>query len=237
MDNATVQITAVTLRRSGSRGFSPAYEVTLRADGSADWNGERFVLRIGRFHGQFDVRNFAKLAMFIERAGFFGWKDEYSGGITDAPDYELEVAAGMQTKRVRQNATDEPPDFWVIATVMDGLAAAIEWKVGSSTGVCGQWSATLTSFGFVGPLLSVHGVCTFPTGGYKVELRRHEPQSGDQRTLLLDRVVTAPSNPMTDGVTEVAVNYEERNPFIERVTILPDGVTIDVKTTSELPRA
>ena len=69
MDNTTMQITAVTLRRGGSRGFFPAYEVTLRADGSADWNGERFVLRIGRFYGQFDVRNFAKLAMFVERVG------------------------------------------------------------------------------------------------------------------------------------------------------------------------
>jgi hypothetical protein len=38
---------------------------------------------------------------------------------------------------------------------------------------------------------------------------------------------------MTDGVTEVAVSYEERNPFVERVTILPDEVTIDVKTTNE----
>ena len=101
MDNTTMQITAVTLRRGGSRGFFPAYEVTLRADGSADWNGERFVLRIGRFYGQFDVRNFAKLAMFVERVGFFGWKDEYSGGGTDAPDYELVVAAGMRTKRGR----------------------------------------------------------------------------------------------------------------------------------------
>ena len=237
MDNPTVQITAVTLRRGGSRGFFPAYEVTLRADGSADWNGERFVLRSGRFHGQFDTRNFEKLAMFVERVGFFGWKDEYSGGGTDAPDYELVVAARMRIKRVRQNATDEPPDFWVIATVVDGLAAAIDWTAVSSTGLCGQWSATLTSFGFVGPLLSVHGVCTFPTGGYKVELRRHEPQSGDQRTLLLDRVVTAPSNPMTDGVTEMAVSYEERNPFIERVTILPDGATIEVKTINELPSA
>ena len=33
---------------------------------------------------------------------------------------------------------------------------------------------------------------------------------------------------MTDGVTKVAVTYEERNPFVERVTILPDGTTIEV---------
>jgi hypothetical protein len=214
MDNPPLQITAVTLRRSGSRGFSPVYEVTLRADGSADWNGERFVLRIGRFRGQFDVRNFAKLAMFVERAGFFGWKDEYSGGGTDAPDYELAVAAGDADEAGSAERHRRTPDFWVIATVVDGLAAAIEWRAGSSTGLCGQWTATLTSFGIMGPLLSVHRVCTFPTGGYKVELRRHEPQSGAERTLLLDRVVTAPSNPTADVVTEVAVSYEERNPSL-----------------------
>lgn len=229
MANSTEPVTAVTLRRGICRGFCPVYEVTLRSDGSADWNGERFVDRIGRFHGQLNAGDFEKLARFIERAGFFGWDDEFSSGVTDAPDYELLVVAGNQTKQVRQNATDEPPDFWVITTLVDGLAAEMDWMAGSLGGTCGQWTATLTTFGVVAPLLSVRGVCIFPTAGYEVGLRRHRPQTGDPRTLLLDRVVTPPSRAVADVVTEVEVSYSERN-IAERVIILPDGATVQVET-------
>ncbi|MDP8976312.1 MAG: DUF6438 domain-containing protein [Actinomycetota bacterium] len=206
--------------------------MTLRSDGTADWNGERFVDRIGRFHGQLDMGDFENLAGFIRRAGFFGWDEEFSSGATDAPDYELVVVAGDQVKRVRQNASDEPPDFWVIAALVDGLTAAIDWMAGALAGTCGQWSATLTTFGIAAPLLSVRGVCTFPTTGYEVELRRHRPQTGDPRTLVLDRVVTAPTGPEADVITEVEVSYSERN-VVETVTILPDAVTVVVVTVDE----
>ena len=185
-----MQITAVTLRRGGSRGFSPAYEVTLRADGSADWNGERFVLRIGRFYGQFDVRNFAKLAMFVARAGFFGWKDEYSSGGTDAPDYELAVAAGMRTKQVRQNGTDEPPTFGSWQPSWTGSRRRLSGGPMRPPGCAANGLRLSRRSGLWDRSYPSRAFATFPTGGYKVELRRHEPQSGDQRTLLLDRVVT-----------------------------------------------
>jgi hypothetical protein len=32
---------------------------------------------------------------------------------------------------VRQNGVDEPPDFWVIAALVDHLAAAIDWAAAS----------------------------------------------------------------------------------------------------------
>lgn len=227
MNNPEVHVETVTLRRGPCRGFCPAYEVTLRADGSAVWNGDRFVDRIGRFHGQFDGSDFDRLARFIERSGFFEWDEEYSGGVSDIPDYELTVVGGDQKKRVLQNATDEPADFWVIAALVDGLAAGIDWMEGSLEGTCGQWSATLTTFGIVAPMLTVRGVCTFPTDGYSVELRRHRPQPGDPRSLVLDRIVTPPHGAAADVVSDVEVTYWERN-IVDRVTILPDGVTIEV---------
>lgn len=234
MTNALADIEAVTLRRGPCRGFCPAYTVTLRSDGSADWNGERHVDRIGRFHGQFASNAFEELARFIERAGFFGWDDEYVGGASDLPDYELTVVAKDQTKVVRQNGTPEPADFWVIAALVDGLAAGIDWMAGSLGGTCGQWSASLTTFGIVAPWLTVRGVCTFPTAGYSVELRPHRPQSGDPCVLLLDRVVTPPSGIAAQVITDVEVTYAERA-FAERVTILPDGVTVEVETIDEPP--
>lgn len=202
--------------------------MTLRDDGSAEWNGERYVDRIGRFKGQVAIADFERLTAFMERAGFFGWDDDYSGRVTDAPDYELVAVAGGRTKRVRQNATDEPPDFWVMAGLVDEISRGIDWTPGSLDGGCGRWTAMLNMDGVVAPLLTVRGVCTFPTDGYEVELRRHRPPSEDPQTLLLDRVVTAPSGVVADVITDVEVIYVERN-VVDRVTILPDGATVDVE--------
>jgi hypothetical protein len=70
-------MTSVTLRRGLCFGTCPMYEVTLTAEGSATWHGERFVDRLGYHEGQVDVNDFGRLARFIQRADFFGWEPEY----------------------------------------------------------------------------------------------------------------------------------------------------------------
>ena len=111
---------------SGARSIADTlYEVTLAADGTATWYGERFVDRLGRYQGQVDANDFSRLAGFMQRAGFLDWEPEYLGNATDLPDYFLTAVVGDHTTTVRQNGVDEPPDFWVIAAVVDGLAEAI----------------------------------------------------------------------------------------------------------------
>lgn len=236
MANKTEPITAVRLRRGACFGTCPIYEVTLHSDGTAEWEGERFVDRIGRFHGEFSPNEFEKLASFVERVGFFGWEEENRGNVTDLPDYVLTVVAGKRTKTVLQNGIDEPADFWALAAVVDGVAAGIEWMEGAIGGSCEDWSATLTNFGIVAPLLTVKGVCTFPTSGFKVELRRHRPQPANPSLLLLERIVTAPTGPVAQVITEVEASYVERIASVERVTILPDGVTVDVEVLDAPPQ-
>lgn len=225
-------ITALTLRRGACFGACPIYEVTLHSDGTADWEGEGFVEPVGRYHGQFDPNDFEKLAAFAGRAGFFGWDDEYRANVSDLPDYVLTAVAGKATKRVVQNGLDEPPDFWVIAELVDGIAEDIDWVEGTRDGRCGEWSATLTTFGIAAPLLSVKGTCTFNTAGFEVALRRHRPQPGDPALLLLDRIVTPPSGPVAEVITEVEASYVERTASVERVTILPEGITVAVEIPS-----
>jgi Domain of unknown function (DUF6438) len=127
MEEYQEEMTSVTLRRGPCFGTCPMYEVTLTADGSASWHGERFVDRLGHHEGQVDVNDFGRLARFIQRAEFFGWEPEYLANVTDLPDYFLTVVASNQSKTVRQNGVDEPADFWVIAALVDGLALAVEW--------------------------------------------------------------------------------------------------------------
>lgn len=122
------QITAVTLRRGGCYGQCPIYDVTLRRNGKATWHGEMFTDRIGDYRGEVDEYAFRPLAGFIERCGFFDWRDEYSIEVTDNPTYELEVTRNRTKKTVSQYGTDEPLDFWVIAALIDGIAGRMAWK-------------------------------------------------------------------------------------------------------------
>ena len=80
------------------------------------------------------------------------------------------------------------------------------------------------------PTLRVHGKCTFPTAGYVVELRRHEPPGADPRDLLLEKVVREPAGPVAATVTVVPVNYDEATDVeYETVTILPEGIAVPVR--------
>jgi hypothetical protein len=228
MEQYSAEITSVTLRRGPCFGTCPVYQVTLARDGTATWNGERFVHRPGRYHGQADINDVDRLARFIDRSGFSGWDPEHLANVTDLPDYVLTVAAGEQTKTVRQNGVDEPADFWVIAALVDGLAEAVEW---TADGPCHDWTAvhgqqTQPS------VLQVHGSCTFDTAGYSVELRRHEPQGINPADLLLDRIVHPPAGPVAQVVTEVDATYSEETEFgYQTVTILPDGPSIPIQNT------
>ena len=217
------QIASVSLQRGPCFGSCPIYDVTLRADGTATWNGERFVERLGRYEGEVNLNDYDRLARFVERAGFFDWDPEYANdNIADLPNYYLTVVANGNTKTVRQYAVDEPPDFWVIATLVDSLAEDIEWTAITDQGTCHDWTAEHT-----GDVLTVHGTCTFNTAGYTVELQRTQPQGINPVDLLLDKIVHPPTGPVAQVVTDVEVTYSEETTFeYETVTILPDGPQI-----------
>jgi hypothetical protein len=219
------EISSITLRRGPCFGTCPVYEVTLRSDGLATWDGERFVQRVGRYTGEIGLEEYGRLARFVHRAGFFRWEDEYVTNVADLPDYFLTGGVSRAFKTVRQNGTDEPPDFWVIATLVDALAATVHW---TAPGECRDWSAFHGSRPPAPKVLTVTGTCRFNTTGWSVELRRHEPQGINPSDLLLDRVVHAPEA-SGEAITDVAVRYEHETDFeYETVTILPDGPSIPV---------
>jgi len=94
-------------------------------------------------------------------------------------------------------------------------------------GKCRDWRA-LQPPG-VGKLM-VRGWCTFPSSGWRMELRRKEPQGSNPGDLLLERVVDHKEGHPAGIVKAIEVEYEEETetPF-DTVTILPDGPTIEVE--------
>lgn len=96
---------------------------------------------------------------------------------------------------------------------------------------CDNWAAWEDHQPFQRPRLIVTADCILPTPGHRVELRPHNPQGINPRILLLDLVMHAPKGPAPDVLTPFRLRYEQPAGRYDSVTILPDGVTIDVQRT------
>ena len=103
---------------------------------------------------------------------------------------------------------------------------------GGSEGKCRDWYASHDHMPGKPKTLRVSGQCTFPTPGFKVELEPANPQGINPKIYLLNKIVHPPTGPVPDVETTVEVRYEEKTDTeYDQVTILPDGVTVDVEHT------
>jgi hypothetical protein len=106
----------------------------------------------------------------------------------------------------------------------------MEEKSAQKKSNCTNWSA-IHDFMPPGPArLTVTGECTFPTPGYKVTLKKKEPQGINPRILILEKTVTKPTHPEPDVVTKQKVEYKEKTDVhYSEVQIVPDGELIKVQ--------
>lgn len=95
---------------------------------------------------------------------------------------------------------------------------------------CRNWSAV---HDFMPPRparLRVRGECTFPTPGFKVTLRKKEPQGINPTILILEKIVVSPTGLEPQVVTTIPVGYEETtDQHLSEVVILPDDTKIAVE--------
>ena len=96
-----------------------------------------------------------------------------------------------------------------------------------------DWSAT-TTHGVDTVQLHVKGVCQEPTPGYTLTLEPASPQGINPEILLLQLTVKAPTGIEPQHVTPTPVEYTQnyvipRNHPPRQITILPEGITLDVK--------
>ena len=95
-------------------------------------------------------------------------------------------------------------------------------------GMCKDWRAQRSQG--TGKLM-VRGWCTYPNSAWSVELRRRDAQQSDPSELVLERVESRAEHVQSQVVKAIEVEYvaEEPETEYETVTILPDGVTIEVE--------
>ena len=133
----------------------------------------------------------------------------------------------------------KPPSMVFASMILVTLCFAQDAgkKMPSSPGTaakspCSDWSAWSNRMPGSQPSIHVKGTCTFPTGGYKVFLKRAAPQGINPQILLLDLKIVKPTGMVTQQITSQEVKFDEktRSSFTQ-VQIRPDNVTVDVKIT------
>jgi hypothetical protein len=96
-----------------------------------------------------------------------------------------------------------------------------------------SWSAILDKMPPERPRLTVKGICTCPTGGFKPSLKKAIPQGINPSILILDLEAVAPTGIVNQMVTDSEVTYrEDDSPNYQEVEIRPCDVKVPVKIVS-----
>jgi hypothetical protein len=78
----------------------------------------------------------------------------------------------------------------------------------------------------------VTGICTSPTGGYELALRKAETQT-NFRILSLELTAKPPSGMATQMMTEHQLSFEQQDsPLYTDVRIVPFDISVPVETAS-----
>jgi hypothetical protein len=97
-------------------------------------------------------------------------------------------------------------------------------------GKCAGWKAILNMMPPGPSILKVTGKCIFPKHGFKVTLKEAVPQGINPAILLLKKTVKPPTGIVIATPQVVNVTFAKKTKFkYQKVTILPDGVTINVQ--------
>ncbi len=90
----------IVLARSGCYGTCPSYLVELHGDGSARYEGDRFVDVEGEHRYQVPVTKIEALVESLRAKDLWSMRPSYRAGITDNPTYELVIDMDGQVRRI-----------------------------------------------------------------------------------------------------------------------------------------
>ena len=129
--DAKTGVTEISLERSGCFGFCSMYTVTLRADGTASFEGKGNVKFVGHYVGTLDQRAFEALARFSEEIGFLDkLPSRQYCAVTDNPTVYVLVAKAGERRVIKHYAPDRdgPATLWWFEQAIDVVQDGITWK-------------------------------------------------------------------------------------------------------------
>ena len=119
----------ITLQRTACYGRCPVYTLTLRADGTAIYEGEAHVARIGTYRGKFWARDLERLSGAMQGLGSDKWKKSYASGATDQSSQIVTIVTGDGKRTIREYGHVGPDGLWALQTMIDGIGASVNgWE-------------------------------------------------------------------------------------------------------------
>jgi hypothetical protein len=121
------QISEVTLERSGGMVFRSGYKVVLRKDGRAEYIGETYAKREGKYRGHISKEQFERLAEVIVENDYFSLDDKYHAEVTDSDTITTSVVFSGGRKRVEDFGRGGGERLTNIEREIDKVAEQIVW--------------------------------------------------------------------------------------------------------------
>ena len=121
------QISEITLERSGGMVFGSSYKVVLRKDGTAEYVGDLYAKRRGKYRGQISKEQFERLVKVIVENDYFSLDDKYHAEVTDSDTITTSVVYSGGRKRVEDFGRGGGERLTKIEEEIDKVAEQIAW--------------------------------------------------------------------------------------------------------------
>ena len=125
----------ITLERTSCYGECPVYKITIRGDGSVDYQGYKFVRVTGKQKAKVNASDVEILLHEFQDINFVGLDDDYStiknsdgtvSVVTDLPTTIVSLAVGGRSKEVA-DYVGAPEKLKVLEKRIDELAGSKRW--------------------------------------------------------------------------------------------------------------
>lgn len=111
----------------GCRGNCPDYRITVDADGNAKYEGRRAVEMMGEYRKQLDKDQMKALVSTVQQYDFWGFEDEYGGGVADLPYVRTTVTMDNKTKTVT-DIRYAPTELKEMEARLENIIGELDWK-------------------------------------------------------------------------------------------------------------
>ncbi|HET9506245.1 MAG TPA: DUF6438 domain-containing protein [Hymenobacter sp.] len=122
----------LVVQRTPCHGTCPTYKAAIYADGRVEYEGERFVNRIGKHTLRLPVATVNQMLAEAKRINFNNFRDQYAGDVYDLPSTIVTVQpAGQPAKKVeaRQDIPEKLQAYLdYLHKQLDPLANGLEEK-------------------------------------------------------------------------------------------------------------
>ena len=150
----------ITLERSACFGTCPVYTVSILADGTVIYDGERFVSVTGRQTGEIAPETVGAMVAALNDAGYFNWNDAYeTQTVSDLPTVITSVTSADATHRIVRYTGDNtaPLALPFLEQWIDEMTNSALW-----TGI--QPDISAISDGMDTPLITLQHGANFGSG-------------------------------------------------------------------------